>query len=75
MILQSVANASSARAERQISAEKVCILRSLLLQGLTENIVVRGTQGKGVMPDNTSRFSINGKPIYHFVRSLILRPT
>ncbi|PFH52617.1 hypothetical protein AMATHDRAFT_74091 [Amanita thiersii Skay4041] len=28
---------------------------------------VRATQGKGVMPDGTSRFSINGKPIYHFM--------
>ncbi|MEL6814662.1 MAG: alcohol dehydrogenase catalytic domain-containing protein, partial [Cyanobacteria bacterium J06598_3] len=28
---------------------------------------VRGTQGKGVMPDGTSRFSLNGKPIYHYM--------
>lgn len=28
---------------------------------------VRATQGKGLMPDSTSRFSINGKPIYHFM--------
>jgi len=28
---------------------------------------IRATQGKGVMPDNTSRFSISGKPIYHFM--------
>ncbi|EAU84612.1 class III ADH enzyme [Coprinopsis cinerea okayama7 len=28
---------------------------------------VRATQGKGLMPDNTSRFSINGKPIHHFM--------
>lgn len=28
---------------------------------------IRITQGKGVMPDGTSRFSINGKPIYHFM--------
>lgn len=28
---------------------------------------VRATQGKGLMPDNTSRFSIDGKPIHHFV--------
>ncbi|KAK2466442.1 hypothetical protein APHAL10511_002084 [Amanita phalloides] len=28
---------------------------------------VRTTQGKGVMPDNTSRFSIDGKLIYHFM--------
>ncbi len=28
---------------------------------------VRATQGKGVMPDGTSRFSLNGKPIYHYM--------
>ncbi|ETW00604.1 S-(hydroxymethyl)glutathione dehydrogenase/class III alcohol dehydrogenase [Aphanomyces invadans] len=28
---------------------------------------IRGTQGKGVMPDGTSRFSINGQPLYHFM--------
>jgi len=28
---------------------------------------IRATQGKGVMPDGTSRFSIDGKPIYHFM--------
>lgn len=28
---------------------------------------IRATQGKGVMPDGTSRFSCNGKPIYHFM--------
>lgn len=28
---------------------------------------IRVTQGKGLMPDNTSRFSLNGKPIYHFM--------
>ncbi|KDR83440.1 hypothetical protein GALMADRAFT_85586 [Galerina marginata CBS 339.88] len=28
---------------------------------------VRATQGRGLMPDETSRFSINGKPIYHFM--------
>jgi S-(hydroxymethyl)glutathione dehydrogenase/alcohol dehydrogenase len=26
---------------------------------------VRATQGKGLMPDGTSRFSYNGEPIYH----------
>lgn len=30
---------------------------------------VRTTQGKGVMPDGTSRFSYNGKPIYHYMGS------
>ena len=28
---------------------------------------VRATQGQGVMPDGTSRFSIDGKPIYHYM--------
>ena len=28
---------------------------------------IRATQGKGVMPDGTSRFSLNGKPILHFM--------
>jgi len=28
---------------------------------------VRATQGKGVMPDNTTRFTCKGKPIYHFM--------
>ncbi|MFT6463354.1 MAG: S-(hydroxymethyl)glutathione dehydrogenase/alcohol dehydrogenase [Halopseudomonas sp.] len=28
---------------------------------------VRSTQGKGVMPDGTSRFSYQGKPIYHYM--------
>jgi S-(hydroxymethyl)glutathione dehydrogenase/alcohol dehydrogenase len=28
---------------------------------------IRTTQGQGVMPDGTSRFSIGGKPIYHYM--------
>ncbi|MEQ3652930.1 MAG: S-(hydroxymethyl)glutathione dehydrogenase/class III alcohol dehydrogenase, partial [Glaciecola sp.] len=28
---------------------------------------IRETQGKGVMPDGTSRFSLNGQPIYHYM--------
>ncbi|MEL7034064.1 MAG: S-(hydroxymethyl)glutathione dehydrogenase/class III alcohol dehydrogenase [Cyanobacteria bacterium J06592_8] len=28
---------------------------------------IRSTQGKGVMPDGSSRFSINGKQIYHYM--------
>jgi S-(hydroxymethyl)glutathione dehydrogenase/alcohol dehydrogenase len=28
---------------------------------------IRETQGRGVMPDGTSRFSLNGKPLYHFM--------
>ena len=28
---------------------------------------IRATQGKGVMPDGTSRFSLDGKPIHHYM--------
>ncbi len=28
---------------------------------------IRSTQGQGLMPDGTSRFSINGKTIYHYM--------
>jgi S-(hydroxymethyl)glutathione dehydrogenase/alcohol dehydrogenase len=28
---------------------------------------IRATQGKGVMPDGTSRFSIGGRPIHHYM--------
>jgi S-(hydroxymethyl)glutathione dehydrogenase/alcohol dehydrogenase len=28
---------------------------------------IRATQGKGLMPDGTSRFSLKGKPIYHYM--------
>jgi len=28
---------------------------------------IRTTQGRGVMPDGTSRFSIDGQPIYHYM--------
>ncbi len=28
---------------------------------------IRGTQGKGLMPDGTSRFSINGRMIHHYM--------
>ena len=28
---------------------------------------IRATQGQGVMPDGTSRFSYRGKPIYHYM--------
>jgi S-(hydroxymethyl)glutathione dehydrogenase/alcohol dehydrogenase len=28
---------------------------------------IRSTQGRGLMPDATSRFSIGGKPIYHYM--------
>jgi S-(hydroxymethyl)glutathione dehydrogenase/alcohol dehydrogenase len=28
---------------------------------------IRETQGRGVMPDGTSRFSFNGKPLFHYM--------
>ena len=28
---------------------------------------IRSTQGQGLMPDNTSRFSFNGKPLLHYM--------
>jgi S-(hydroxymethyl)glutathione dehydrogenase/alcohol dehydrogenase len=28
---------------------------------------IRATQGRGVMPDGTSRFSLDGKPIHHYM--------
>ena len=28
---------------------------------------IRSTQGRGVMPDGTSRFSLNGKPVLHYM--------
>jgi S-(hydroxymethyl)glutathione dehydrogenase/alcohol dehydrogenase len=28
---------------------------------------IRATQGKGVMPDGTSRFSVGGKPVHHYM--------
>ena len=30
-------------------------------------IAVRATQGKGVMPDGTTRFSYEGRPLYHYM--------
>ena len=29
--------------------------------------VCRGTQGRGLMPDETTRFNCRGKPLYHFM--------
>src|SRR5688572_6763113 len=28
---------------------------------------IRATQGKGLMPDGSSRFSLNGKPLFHYM--------
>src|SRR3978361_406162 len=32
-------------------------------------VAIRATQGRGVMPDGTSRFSCDGEPILHYMRS------
>ena len=41
---------------------KFCLSRKTNLCQL-----IRGTQGKGLMPNGTSRFSIGGKPILHYM--------
>jgi len=41
---------------------KFCLSRKTNLCQL-----IRGTQGKGLMPDATSRFSIDGQPILHYM--------
>lgn len=48
------------------------LLQNCVLPSPNESSPVRSTQGKGLMPDETSRFSINGQPIHHFVSSYIL---
>jgi S-(hydroxymethyl)glutathione dehydrogenase / alcohol dehydrogenase len=30
-------------------------------------VAIRATQGKGVMPDGSSRFSCNGEPVFHYM--------
>ncbi len=45
--------------------ESVCIFCASPKTNLCPKI--RSTQGQGVMPDGTSRFSINGQTIYHFM--------
>jgi S-(hydroxymethyl)glutathione dehydrogenase / alcohol dehydrogenase len=30
-------------------------------------VAIRATQGRGVMPDGTSRFSVNGSPVMHYM--------
>ncbi|MES2785150.1 MAG: S-(hydroxymethyl)glutathione dehydrogenase/class III alcohol dehydrogenase, partial [Pseudomonadota bacterium] len=41
---------------------KFCLSRKTNLCQL-----IRGTQGNGLMPDGTSRFSLNGKPVLHYM--------
>jgi len=44
---------------------RVC--KSCLSQKTNLCTAIRATQGKGVMPDGTSRFSIGGKKIHHYM--------
>lgn len=64
---QNAENVNFARAEKQISVEKVLISLLFHFPAKINPCSVRATQGKGLMPDGTSRFSINGQPIHHFV--------
>src|SRR5579864_9638671 len=41
--------------------------KSCLSQKTNLCTAIRATQGKGLMPDGTSRFSHQGKPIYHYM--------
>src|ERR1700734_3047716 len=41
--------------------------KSCLSQKTNLCTAIRGTQGKGVMPDGTSRFSCDGAPVYHYM--------
>jgi hypothetical protein len=66
---QSVGSASSANQEKPIFVVQVLSLMFLCASWMKfiKSHPVRTTQGRGVMPDGTSRFTISGKPIYHFV--------
>ena len=41
--------------------------KSCLSQKTNLCTAIRSTQGKGLMPDGTSRFSLNGDPLYHYM--------
>src|SRR5271156_2151565 len=41
--------------------------KSCLSQKTNLCTAIRATQGKGLMPDGSSRFSLRGKPIYHYM--------
>jgi S-(hydroxymethyl)glutathione dehydrogenase/alcohol dehydrogenase len=41
--------------------------KSCLSQKTNLCTAIRATQGKGLMPDGTSRFRMNGKPIHHYM--------
>ncbi|NVJ04213.1 S-(hydroxymethyl)glutathione dehydrogenase/class III alcohol dehydrogenase [Myxococcus sp. AM001] len=41
--------------------------KSCLSQKTNLCTAIRATQGKGLMPDGTSRFSLHGKPVHHYM--------
>src|SRR5450432_4181317 len=41
--------------------------KSCLSQKTNLCTAIRATQGKGLMPDGTSRFSLHGKPLHHYM--------
>ncbi|WP_119066786.1 S-(hydroxymethyl)glutathione dehydrogenase/class III alcohol dehydrogenase [Rubrobacter indicoceani] len=41
--------------------------KSCLSQKTNLCTAIRSTQGQGLMPDSTSRFSLNGDPLYHYM--------
>ncbi|QNT79064.1 S-(hydroxymethyl)glutathione dehydrogenase/class III alcohol dehydrogenase [Entomobacter blattae] len=41
--------------------------KSCLSQKTNLCTAIRGTQGKGLMPDGTTRFSYQGKPVHHYM--------
>ncbi|NBS56577.1 MAG: S-(hydroxymethyl)glutathione dehydrogenase/class III alcohol dehydrogenase [Betaproteobacteria bacterium] len=41
--------------------------KSCLSQKTNLCTAIRGTQGKGLMPDGTSRFSLGGEPVHHYM--------
>lgn len=67
---QSAESVSSARVVKLTSA---VLVRTLLLQSeisfMPTRSQVRATQGQGLMPDKTSRFTVRGQPVFHFVQS------
>lgn len=64
--LLSVESASFARVVRPTSADRVCITSSIRGFLLTR-FQVRATQGQGLMPDKTTRFTVKGQRVFHFV--------
>jgi Zn-dependent alcohol dehydrogenase len=67
-MFQNAESASFARVARPTCAEKVCGSHlSALSDNSMSSLKVRATQGQGLMTDKSSRFSINGQRILHFV--------